>query len=150
MGKLNSEPSKPFLLNCKELNKFNHQMIARFFNDTMGLLWPLGIKHKNVIFLLSDAALYMLKAEKGLTTFYPKMLHVTFVAHGFHRIAKTVRVQFPLVDILIATIKKVFLKAPSRVLKFKELYPNLCLPPEPIVIRWGTWLEAVKYCSNNF
>ncbi|CAI6347282.1 unnamed protein product [Macrosiphum euphorbiae] len=92
----------------------------------------------------------MVKAGKVLTTFYPKMLHLTCLAHRFHRVAETVRAQFPLVDSLIATIKKVFLKAPSRVLKLKELYPNLCHPPEPIITRWGTWLAAVKYYSNNF
>jgi len=29
-------------------------------------------------------------------------------------------------------VKKVFLKAPSRVLKFRELFPELPLPPQPI------------------
>jgi len=32
----------------------------------------------------------------------------------------------------------------------KELYPYLCHPPEPIINRWGTWLAAVKYYSNDF
>uniref|UniRef100_T1I3Q9 AAA_8 domain-containing protein n=1 Tax=Rhodnius prolixus TaxID=13249 RepID=T1I3Q9_RHOPR len=26
----------------------------------------------------------------------------------------------------------------------KDLYPDLCLPPEPILTRWGTWLEAAQ------
>jgi len=116
----------------------------------MDLLWPQGIRHENVLLFLSDGATYMVKAGKVLTTFYPKMLHLTCLAHGFHRISEIVRAQFPLVDSLIATIKKVFLKAPSRVLKLKELYPNLCNPPEPIITRWGTWLVTVKYYSNNF
>jgi hypothetical protein len=30
------------------------------------------------------------------------------------------------------------------------LYPDLTLPPEPIITRWGTWLSAVLYYSNNF
>jgi len=30
------------------------------------------------------------------------------------------------------------------------IYPNLTLPPEPIISRWGTWLSAVLYYSNNF
>jgi hypothetical protein len=30
------------------------------------------------------------------------------------------------------------------------MYPNLTLPPEPIITRWGTWLSAVLYYSNNF
>jgi len=30
------------------------------------------------------------------------------------------------------------------------MYPDLILPPEPIITRWGTWLLAVLYYSNNF
>jgi len=30
------------------------------------------------------------------------------------------------------------------------MYPNLTLPPEPIITLWGTWLSAVLYYSNNF
>ncbi|CAI6372751.1 unnamed protein product [Macrosiphum euphorbiae] len=30
------------------------------------------------------------------------------------------------------------------------MYPNLNLPPEPIITRWGTWLNAVKYYCENF
>jgi len=96
--KLNSEPSKPIVLSCGELTKCNHQTIARFFNDAMSLLWPQGIHHENVLLFLSDGAPYMVKAGKVLTTFYPKMLHLTCLAHGFHRVAETVRVQFPFVD----------------------------------------------------
>jgi len=60
------------------------------------------------------------------------MLHLICVAHGFLRVTETVRLQIPLVNSLIATVKKVFLKAPSIVLQFKELYFNLYLTPEPI------------------
>lgn len=24
------------------------------------------------------------------------------------------------------------------------------MPPEPIITRWGTWLEAVEYYTNNY
>jgi len=51
---------------------------------------------------------------------------------------------------MIASIKKVFLKAPSRIQIFRETEPNLPLPPQPIITRWGTWLEAVKYYATNF
>lgn len=51
---------------------------------------------------------------------------------------------------LIHDVKKLFVKAPSRVRFFKELCPNLSLPPEPIITRWGTWLAAVIYYADNF
>lgn len=29
------------------------------------------------------------------------------------------------------------------------MHPNLALPPEPVITRWGTWLEAALYYSKN-
>jgi len=72
------------------------------------------------------------------------------IVHGFHRIDETIRFQFSEVDSLISNVKKIFLKAPSRIQTFKDMYPDLTLPPEPIITRWGTWLSAVLYYSNNF
>ena len=151
VGKLSSlSPSVPYLLNCEVLEKCNHASIARFFNDSMSLLWPSGVLNENVLLFLSDAAPYMVKAGKALQVFYPKMIHLTCLAHALHRVAETVRNQFPNVDALISSVKKVFLKAPSRVKNFKECYPDLCLPPQPVITRWGTWLEAAQYYYENF
>ena len=33
---------------------------------------------------------------------------------------------------------------------FKNMYPDLCLPPQPIVTRWGTWLHVTNYYCQNF
>lgn len=43
-----------------------------------------------------------------------------------------------------------FLQAPSRRKAFKEMNPTLALPPEPIITRWGTWLDAAIYYCDNF
>ena len=51
---------------------------------------------------------------------------------------------------IISTIKRIFLKAPSRIEIFKNNYPNIPLPPEPIITRWGTWLQAVNYYSKFY
>jgi hypothetical protein len=42
------------------------------------------------------------------------------------------------------------LKAPSRVEIFKTNYPDLPLPPQPVITRWGTWLKADEYYCKNF
>ncbi|KAL4126677.1 hypothetical protein QTP88_010886 [Uroleucon formosanum] len=39
VGKLSTEPSKPFLLCCEELDKCNHKTICQLFNNAMGVLW---------------------------------------------------------------------------------------------------------------
>jgi hypothetical protein len=72
------------------------------------------------------------------------------LAHGINRIAETIRLQFPLVNELVKSGKKIFVKAPLRVQHFKRALPNVSLPPEPVLTRWGTWLYAVVYYANNF
>jgi hypothetical protein len=44
----------------------------------------------------------------------------------------------------------VFLKAPTRVQRYRELLPEKPLPPEPILTRWGTWLNAALFYNENF
>ncbi|PSN38511.1 hypothetical protein C0J52_22137 [Blattella germanica] len=145
-----NEASKPVLLTCEVLPKCNHHSIAKLFNDAMGLLWPDGVKHSNVFLLVTDAAPYMCKAAAALQVLYPKMLHLTCLVHAFHRIAELVRSKFSNVDTLISNTKKVFLKANNRVDTFKELFPELPLPPQPILTRWGSWIDAVGYYAKNF
>ena len=53
------------------------------------------------------------------------------------------------VDKLVSSVKKIFKKSPKRIQAFKNTFPLLPLPPEPVVTRWGTWLKAVDYISQN-
>lgn len=64
--------------------------------------------------------------------------------------AEAIRAQHPDVDKLIACVKQVFVKAPLRRMAFKEAEPNLPLPPEPVLTRWGTWLKAAEYYAQNY
>lgn len=75
---------------------------------------------------------------------------MTCLTHGFNRVSETIRCNYSEVDQLIAFVKKIFIKAPSRVLIFKEIYLDLNWPPEHIITRWGTWLEAVQYYCDHF
>ena len=54
-----------------------------------------------------------------------------------------------LVDKLVSSMKKIFLKAPDRVSSFHEMYPGVPLPPKPIITRWGTWLNAASYYADH-
>lgn len=54
------------------------------------------------------------------------------------------------VNKLINNIKKVFLKALLHVQVYKEILPDIPLPPEPVLTRWGTWLEAAIFNCDNF
>jgi Protein of unknown function (DUF 659) len=143
-------PTQPYLVACKELPKTNYSTVSRFINDGLKLLWPLGGHDKNVILMLSDAAPYMVKTGDTLKVFYPNIIHVTCVAHLLNRVAEKVRDIHPKVNKLVNNIKKSFLKAPSRIQIYKEVLPGVPLPPEPIITRWGTWIEAVIFTSHNY
>ncbi|KAK4884465.1 hypothetical protein RN001_000736 [Aquatica leii] len=40
--------------------------------------------------------------------------------------------------------------APLRVQVYREKLPDLPLPPEPILTRWGTWIESTIFYADNF
>lgn len=92
----------------------------------------------------------MKKAARDLTILYTRMLHVTCFAHALHRVADFIRDKFKKLDSLINCGKKIFLKAPSRIRVLKTQFPNLSLPPAPVITRWGTWLKAVSYYAENW
>ncbi|KAE9542367.1 hypothetical protein AGLY_003494 [Aphis glycines] len=141
-------PGKIFLLNSEILEKANHTSIAKLLDTSLHILWSQGIEHDNILLFLSDAAPYMMKAGRDLKILYSKMKHVSCLAHGLHRVAEEIRKHFPKVDQLISNIKKIFLKYPSRVQYFKEMAPNIPLPPQPVLTRWVTWLKAATYFCN--
>nr|CAD2159720.1 unnamed protein product [Meloidogyne enterolobii] len=148
VGKLDSSRYlPPYLVAVKMLEKTNYSTIARFVNES---LRQIGISEENVLLLVTDAAAYMCKAARALNVFYPNCIHVTCVCHALHRVAEEIRSCFSEVDGLISNTKKIFTKAPSRVAIYKEKFPALPLPPQPILTRWSSWLEATIFYSNNF
>jgi len=126
-------PSQIVLLHSEDLEKANHSTIAQLFDRSLIILWPTDIHYDKVLLFLSDAAPYMVKAGKSIKPFYPKVVHVTCVAHGLHRVAEEIQLQFPKVDDLISNVKNFFLKAPLRTILFRNIAPNLALPPQLIL-----------------
>lgn len=143
------ETQPSYLLNVVCVEKNNHSTIARIFDDSLKII-DANFDRDLVLLFVTDAAPYMVKAAKGLKVMFLKMIHLTCMAHGIHRVAEDIRNNFRDVDRLISNIKKVFLKAPSRIIKFKEILPNVPLPPQPIITRWGTWLNSVVYVSKYY
>lgn len=138
------------LVASKRLERTNHSTIVDFVKECFHSVWPNEDHSEEVLVMLTDAAPYMRKAGELLTGSFPNMLHFTCAAHALHRVAEKVRENFSAVNDLIANMKKVFLKAPTRRDTFRETLPGIPLPPEPVVTRWGTWLEAVKYYDTHF
>ena len=103
-----------------------------------------------ILLVTTDVASYMVKAMKGLKVLYPKMTHVTCLAHGLHRVAELVRKNYPQVNGSIAATKSIFVKAPFKSKKFKDMAPGVPVPPSPVLTRWGTWLDAVRNYAEHF
>ena len=150
VGELSSDgPRRSFLLACENLQATNSTTIAQLFCNSLLLLWRGQMHHDRVLLFVTDAAPYMKKAARTLGGLFPKMCHSTCVAHGLHRVAEHVRALFPKVDLLIASMKKIFLKAPARSAAFQSAL-NIPLPPSPVITRWGSWVEAAVYYANHF
>lgn len=145
-------PTKPYLIACQVLEKVNGATMLEFVTNSLRNMWGDSFEEKlnNVLMLCTDSVAYMLRAGRLLKIDFPNMIHVTCLAHALNRVAEQVRSQYANVDILIANVKKVFLKAPNRVKILKEMYLDLPLPPQPVITRWSTWLQAVTYYSKNF
>jgi len=75
-------------------------------------------------------------AEKCISTLYCKCIHLTCLAHAFHRVAEKVRDEFSEVDKIVASVKKVFGKSPICIKTFLNMTNNeIALPPEPILMK---------------
>lgn len=147
---LHDSPGEIFLLNIDQLEKANHSTICKALDKSLLLLWPDGIQYDNVLLFVTDAAPYMTKAARTLQSFYTKMIHLTCMAHGLHRVAEEIRSQFGNVDDLVANVKQVFRKCPYRIQFFRNEAPDLPVPPSPVITRWGTWLTAASYYCTHF
>ncbi|XP_018496447.1 uncharacterized protein LOC100899436 [Galendromus occidentalis] len=151
VGTLEMSGTKSFLLHAETLGKTNSsRIVAQHMLNSLAILGPDGIRHDKVLLLVTDGAAYMKKAGSALKIIFPRMLHITCVAHAIHRVAEEVRLLFPDVDKVVANGKKVFRKSAARVSLFREIAPGTALPPQPILTRWGTWIEAAIYYSANF
>jgi len=135
IGKLNQEQYEaPYVVNVAVLDKTNAATIAHLVNGTVRELFP-TFNNDLLKLFLTDGAHYMKKAGKNLIVFYPAMIHFTCISHALQRVCEIAKDKFPDVNGLVSSVKKVFLKAPLRHTLYKEICPNLQLPPEPVPTR---------------
>lgn len=99
-----------FLLNSEELEKANHSTIFKLFEQSLKTLWPENVKYDDVLLFVTDAAPYMVKADKAIKNLYTKMIHLTCLAHGLHREAEEVRNQYKNVENSYPMLKNPFLR----------------------------------------
>lgn len=144
--------TRPYLIACKMLETVNGETISNFVMESLQSMWGESYEEKlsNVLMLCTDSVAYMLRAGRLLNIDLPNMIHTTCLTHALNIIAEKVRSQYKNVDSFIANVKKIFLKSPNRIKILKDMYPDLPLPPEPVITRWGTWLKAATYYAKYF
>ena len=87
----------------------------------------------------------MLWAFQQLKSMYPN--HITCIAHGLYRVCESIRENFNSVNNVIAALKKILVKAPSRQVLYKEV-TGLHLPQFPAITTWGTWIRCYKHLPD--
>ena len=117
----------------------NSNIIAQAVDDAVRNLG--GINKSFFCLLLSDAAKFMIAAGITLKSLYPKLFHVTCVAHLWHNCAMKIKSHFEDVDQLIPKVKAVTTKSNTRQTKFSAIG----YPLQPVPTRWESWLNAVLY-----
>jgi hypothetical protein len=73
-------------------------------------LWSTRVVAEKFLLFVTDGAPYMIKSGRHLKVFYPKIVHVTCLAHALNLVAEKIRYQYEDVDNLISNVKKIFVK----------------------------------------
>ncbi|XP_047114629.1 uncharacterized protein LOC124794958 [Schistocerca piceifrons] len=136
---------------CKAVERMTHIMTACTVQEALCMLWRSKDEkcgEKKVLVIVTDSAAYMLKGAECFQVFYAKIIHLSCLSHGNHRVTEEVRATLSEINCLISSAK-VFIKAPSPARAFQTAHPDCPLPPEPVLTRWGTWLSAANYYSDN-
>ena len=131
-------PEKTYLVDCLVTETVNQSIICTKLNDC---LKKIDIPQNNFLLLLSDTATYMTAATTTLKVLYLRMLHIACLVHLLHNCAEKVCSSFLEVDTLIAHVKAVTVKNKTR----RDLFKKIGSPLEPVVTRWGSWLNAAQY-----
>ena len=149
IGVLNGTQTKSMLLSTQILENTKNEAIIKALKKACNNVWPNETIFKNVFLILSDQAPTMLAVAENSKNIFPNATHITCVAHALHRVCEKIRDSNPKANKYISLMKKVLKKSPYR----KKLFVDTCkikLPINPIITRWGTWLEASFYYCENY
>ncbi len=95
--------------------------------------------------MLTDAASYMKKSYLHLKSRFTKLVHVFCKAHLFHNCAMKIKAHFKDVNFLISSVKSITVKNKNN----SQLFDCIGKIPDVIITRWGSWLKAAIFYSNN-
>ncbi|XP_067135862.1 uncharacterized protein [Centruroides vittatus] len=143
LGKLNGEKAKSMLIDVA-FHSTVDIIIQECILNVSRKMWPNDLKYSKLKLIVTDRAKYTMKAASEIkknSLIFPNVHHVTCLAHALHNVAFN---KFAYIR------NEVFVKSRVRQNDFKNATGVSNLPPEPIVTRWGSWLNAAKYNIDNF
>ena len=106
-------------MHCKILDASpNQQTVVHAVDDAIRTLQA---HRNNSVLFLTDAARYMTAAGRVVKQTYPKLFHITCVAHGFHNAAERIRANYADVDKLITGVKASVVKNKDQRAKFSSI-----------------------------
>ncbi len=83
------DPQKTYMLECLPLAaSADAQAVLHAVHDAIS---SLGCPHEDFCLLITDAATYMISAAKTLHLLYPRLFHITCLAHLLHNCPMKVR-----------------------------------------------------------
>ena len=113
------QPEITYLLHCKILDASpNQQIVVLAVDDAIRTLQT---DRDNFVLFLTDAARYMTAAGRVVKQTYPRLFHITCVAHGLHNAAEQIRANYEDVDKLIAAVKASVVKIKDQRAKFSTI-----------------------------
>ena len=129
-------PHVSYLYDCQPLKcARNSSIIAQAVDDAVR---NLGINRSFFCLLISDVAKYMITASITLKSLYPKLFHVTCVAHLLHNCVMKIKSHFEDVDQLVAKVEAVTIKNETTQAKLSAIGYS----PQRVPTRRGSWLDA--------
>lgn len=142
------DESSAMLVNTDFLTEVNNVSIAQLIIHT---LTEVNVHFNDVVAFVTDNAAYMKKCFRdNLRGLLPNAVHVTCWAHILSLVGEEFREALRLCDMLAASIKAIFSKAPGRRARYLHHLRQMkaekaVMPPTPVITRWNSWFEAVLY-----
>ena len=113
------------------MGSMDQRAVVQSVDDSVRVLQA---PREKFVLLLSDAARYMTAAGKLLQQLYPRLFHITCMAHLLHNCAEKVRACFNVVDDLIASVKAATVRSEDRKELFVAIgYPHSLLLPDGLL-----------------
>lgn len=115
-----------FFLNAQQLEKTNnskyyisvHCLTIQFVYNSLMVYYR--IRRHKVLLFLSDTAPNMVKLSDTSKVLYTKMVYVTCILHGLHRVFEYIHIQYPKIHKLVANVKKKYSERHSLYYKIQS------------------------------